>query len=116
MLYQGLWNDWSCWNGAGYVCEYELPPPTAVPTPQPTSLPNVEPTSSQTDTPTGTPTNADHLSHHPKPKPKPKPKPESNNNGFYESKHYQWWQGAKRYVGYHWQTHNPTKQRKDTNN
>jgi hypothetical protein len=69
------------------------------------SAPTLSPTLSPTKTPTKTPTKSDH--HHPKPKPKP------NKNGYFESKRYQWWQGAKRYVGYQWQTHNPTKPRKD---
>jgi len=76
--------------------------PSQVPTPVPSSSPSYLPTSEPTDSPT--------IVHH-----KPKQKHKQRSKGFYESKHYQWWQGAKQYVGYHYQTHSPTKASKNDN-
>jgi hypothetical protein len=98
---------------------------STVPTPQPTSadVPTPQPTAGTPTTNALTPTelpttllytnNPTIVHHNPKEKRKPKLKQKKNNSGFYESKHYQWWQGAKKYVGYHWQTHSPTKPKKD---
>ena len=129
-----LWSRVS--SSTSFTSTVPTPQPTAgVPTPQPTA--DVPPPQPSADVPTpqptaGTPTinaltptelpttllytnNPTIVHHNPKEKPKPKPKikQKKSNSGFYESKHYQWWQGAKKYVGYHWQTHNPTKPRKD---
>ena len=50
---------------------------------------------------------------HHDPKVNPKTKPKSKNSDR-ESKHYEWWQGAKRYVGYQYQSRSP--KRKDDKN
>lgn len=67
--------------------------PTSVPSNQPSPLP------SKTPSPP----------HHSKPISKPK-----NSNNDRESKHYEWFQGAKRYVGYQYQSRSP--KRKDDKN
>ena len=81
--------------------------PNVLPTFQPSSNPTFQPTTNPTFQPSSSPIVPTEIPTSPPHKVKPKPKPKPKN------RKYEWWQGTKRYVGYTYQTHSPTKPMKD---